>query len=222
MSSSARPWCRRLGRRVRTPTSSSILRRGWATGAQFWDGDIDAAYRHQLAPLGVTLEQLRASPGGLQLPVRTRYRKYAEPDATGTPRGFATPSRRVELYSQTFLEHGYAPLPDFTEPEIGPVVRPDLAARYPLVLTNAKPVVFCQSQHRALPSLRRRSLYPEVELHPSAARARGIASGDWVSIETPEGQVRARARLNEALDPRVVVGEHGWWQPCAAIGAAGL
>ena len=32
--------------------------------AQFWNGDIEAAYRHQLAPTGVTLEQLRAAPGG--------------------------------------------------------------------------------------------------------------------------------------------------------------
>ena len=31
---------------------------------QFWNGDIDAAYRHQLAPTGVTLEELRATPGG--------------------------------------------------------------------------------------------------------------------------------------------------------------
>jgi hypothetical protein len=33
--------------------------------------------------------------------------------------------------------------------------------------------------------------------------------------------VRARARLNGDLDPRVVVGEHGWWQSCAALGAPG-
>jgi len=80
--------------------------------------------------------------------------------------------------------------------------------------------LFCQTQHRALPSLRKRALGPEVELHP-AAEARGIANGDWVSIETPQGMVRARARLNDNLDPRVVVGEHGWWQPCAEIGAPG-
>ena len=81
--------------------------------------------------------------------------------------------------------------------------------------------MFCQSQHRALPSLRKRALYPEVELHPAAAQARGVAEGDWVAIETPEGSVRARARLNESLDPRVAVGEHGWWQGCSEIGAAG-
>jgi anaerobic selenocysteine-containing dehydrogenase len=188
---------------------------------QFWNGDIDAAYRHQLAPTGVTLEELRAAPGGMRVPLQTRYAKHAEPDANGAPRGFATPSRKVELYSQTFLDHGYTPLPDFEEPQIGPVARPDLAASFPLILTSAKPTLFCQTQHRALPSLRKRALHPEVELHPAAAEARGIAHGDWVSIETPEGCVRVRARLNDSIDPRVVIGEHGWWQACAEIGAPG-
>jgi anaerobic selenocysteine-containing dehydrogenase len=188
---------------------------------QFWNGDIDAAYRHQLASTGVTLEQLRAAPKGVRVPLQTRYAKHAEPDGNGAPRGFATPSRKVELYSQTFLDHGYPPLPEFEEPQIGPTARPDLAARFPLVLTNAKPTLFCQTQHRALPSLRKRAPHPEVELHPTAAEARGIANGDWVALETPEGSVRVRARLNRELDPRVVVGEHGWWQGCKELGLPG-
>jgi anaerobic selenocysteine-containing dehydrogenase len=189
--------------------------------AEFWNGDIDAAYRHQLAPTGVTLEEMRAAPGGVRLPLQTRHVKHAEPDAKGAPRGFATPSRKVELYSQAFLDHGYAPLPDFEEPPVGPVARPDLAARFPLVLTSAKSSVFCQTQHRALPSLRKRARHPEVGLHPDAARSRGVADGDWVAIETPDGSVRARARLDAGLDPRVVVGEHGAWQGCAALGEPG-
>jgi anaerobic selenocysteine-containing dehydrogenase len=175
----------------------------------------------KLTTTGVTLERLRATPGGVRVSLQTRHAKHAEPDANSAPRGFATPSRKTELYSQTFLDHGYAPLPDFTEPPIGPVAQPELAARFPLMLTSAKSSLFCESQHRALPSLRRRARYPEVELHPTAARARGIANGDWVSIESPEGSVRARARFNEDLDPRVVVGEHGWWQGCAELGKPG-
>jgi anaerobic selenocysteine-containing dehydrogenase len=196
------------------------LARRLGLGAAFWDGDIDAAYRHQLAPTGIALEALRASPGGLTLPLETRYAKYAELRPDGAPQGFATPSRKVELYCQTFLDQGYPPLPDFEEPRIGPA-RSDLAARFPLVLTSAKATLFCQTQHRQLPSLRKRARDPEVELHPAAAEARGIASGDWVSIETPEGSVRARARTNATLDPRVVVGEHGWWRGCEEVGAAG-
>jgi anaerobic selenocysteine-containing dehydrogenase len=183
-------------------------------GEYFWQGDIDAAYRYQLGPSGITLDQLRAAPAGVRVPLQTQYRKYQKS-------GFATPSRRVELYSQTFLDHGYAPLPDFEEPLVGPTARPDLGARFPLILTCAKPTVFCQTQHRALPSLRKSALYPEIDLHPAAAHERGIGNGDWVAIETPEGSVRARAKFNDGIDARVVVGEHGWWQACAALGAPG-
>jgi anaerobic selenocysteine-containing dehydrogenase len=125
----------------------------------------------------------------------------------------------IELYSQTMLEHGYPALPEFEEPLVSPLSRPDLAGRYPLILTCAKNTLFCESQHRALPSLRKKAMDPEVELHPQAAAMRGIRPGDWVRVETPEGSVRARAVLNEALKPDVVCGQHGWWQACPEIGA---
>jgi anaerobic selenocysteine-containing dehydrogenase len=187
-------------------------------GAHFWGGDIEAAYRAQLAPSGVSLEALRQQPGGVRVPQPARYRRYAE-QVDGTPRGFNTPTRKIELYSQRLLEHGYPPLPEFVEPLMSPISRPDLAERYPLILTCAKNTLFCESQHRALPSLRRQAMDPEVELHPQAASERGIHPGDWVRIETPDGSVRARARLNDSLKPDVVCGQHGWWQACAEIGA---
>ena len=60
-----------------------------------------------------------------------------------------------------------------------------------------------------------------MDLHSEAARTRGIANGDWVSVETPEASVRARVRINDRLDPRVAVGTHGWWQACTETGAPG-
>jgi anaerobic selenocysteine-containing dehydrogenase len=123
----------------------------------------------------------------------------------------------VEIWSETFLANGYAPLPDYEEPKIGPVARPDLAKRFPLILTSAKNTLFCNSQHRGLPSLRKRDRDPTVELHPDSAATRGINAGDWVRIESPEGSIRARAQLNANLDPRVVVGQHGWWQGCGEL-----
>jgi anaerobic selenocysteine-containing dehydrogenase len=154
------------------------------------------------------------------VPLTTRYRKYAEtPD--GVPRGFATPTGKVELYSETLLAHGHPPVPAYQEPLMGPSTRPDLAERFPLVLTCAKNPLFCETQHRTLPSLRRRAPHPEVELHPAAAAERGIVAGDWVVVESPDGAMRARARLNPTLDPQVVCGEHGWWQASPEIGAPG-
>ena len=187
-------------------------------GEHFWNGDVDAAYRYQLGPSGITLDQLRAEPAGLRKPLTTRHVKHTARDDKGNPRGFATPSRKIEFWSETFLDHGYPALPDFVEPPIGPVSRPDLAASFPLILTCAKPSLFCQTQHRALPSLRKRALHPEIELHPATAAARGIKNGDWVDVRTPAGGMRARARFSDKLDPRVVVGEHGWWQGCDELG----
>jgi anaerobic selenocysteine-containing dehydrogenase len=189
-------------------------------GRHFWDGDIEAAYRHQLGPSGVTLEALRQQPGGVRVPVETGYRKFADRE-NGRPRGFDTPTRKIELYSETMLAHGYPPLPQYEAPLVGPESRPDLSDRFPLILTCAKSTLFCESQHRALPSLRRKAREPEVELHPLAAAERGIEAGDWVSVETPEGSVRARARLTDGLRQDVVCGQHGWWQACPEIGAPG-
>ena len=183
-------------------------------GAAFWNGDIDAAFRHQLEPSGITLEELRAHPEGVRVPLTTRYRKYTET-------GFATPSGKVELYSATLAAHGYAPLPAFEEPLTSPRSRTDLADRYPLVLSCAKSLFFCETQHRQVASLRKSARDPQVEMHPSTAAARGIAAGDWISLETPHGSIRARAKFNPSLDPQVVFGQHGWWEACDDLGLPG-
>ncbi|MFP6757017.1 MAG: molybdopterin dinucleotide binding domain-containing protein [Alphaproteobacteria bacterium] len=188
---------------------------------QFWDGDIDASYRERLAPSGLTLEALRQSPSGVRVPLKTRYRKYAGDGSGATAPGFATPSRKVEIFSEQLQAAGQAPVPDYVEPAVGPVSRPDLAADFPLVLTSAKSLHYCHSQHRALPSLRKREPDPLIEIHPAAAAARRIADGDWIRLTTPDGAIRARAKLRETLDPRVVSATHGWWQACTALGLPG-
>lgn len=183
-------------------------------GTHFWNGDIEAAFRYQLAPSGITLEDLRGHPEGVRVPLTTRYRKYADS-------GFTTPSHKVELYSATLAAHGYEPLPAFEEPLISPRSRPDLADRYPLVLSCAKSLFFCETQHRQVAALRKSAPDPLVEMHPSTAETRRIKAGDWVSLETPLGSVRARAKLNATLDPQVVFGQHGWWEACDELGLPG-
>ena len=183
--------------------------------AHFWQGDRDAGYREMLAPSGIDLEQLRAHPEGIRVPLATRYRRY---ESNG---GFETPSRRVEIWSETFRVNGYAPLPDYVEPAMSPVSRPDLKARFPLVLTSAKPHQYCHGQHRNLPRLRKLLPDPRVEIHPDTARVRSIGDGDWVEIATPSGRVRARAMLKASLAPDVVAAQHGWWQACEALGLPG-
>jgi anaerobic selenocysteine-containing dehydrogenase len=186
-------------------------------GEHFWDGDVEAAFRHQLSPSGVTLEQLRAAPEGVRVPLATRHRKHAVLNGDA-PRGFGTPSGLVELYSEVLAEHGHSALPAFEEPRVSPRSRPDLAAAFPLVLTCSKSVWFCESQHRNVAGLRKGLPDPQVEIHPQTARARDIAAGDWVRVTTPHGSIRARARFNVSLDPQVVCGQHGWWQGCEELG----
>lgn len=146
-------------------------------GDKFWDGDIDAGYRALLAPSGVTLDELRASPAGVRVPLETQYRKFADIE-DGAPRGFNTPSDRIELYSETLLDHGHEPRPDYEEPLISHRTEPRLAARYPLILTCTKDSLYCESQHRGPPSLRRRARDPQVDIHPDAAAVRGIGAGN--------------------------------------------
>ena len=97
---------------------------------QFWGGDVDAAWRHQLAPSGVSLEALEADPGGVRVPVQTRYRKFAATKGDGTV-GFATPTRKIELYAAALREHGLPPMPDYEEPLVSPRSRPDLKPSFP-------------------------------------------------------------------------------------------
>ena len=188
-------------------------------GKEFFGGDGEAAFAHVLAPSGVTLPELRRHPRGLRVDAVTRYEKYAERDAgTGRPRGFPTPTRKVELYSTQFARAGYPPLPIYEPPAPD---RADGAADYPLSLTFFRLVQYLDVQHRNVPRLRRQVPDPFVELHPATAAALDIHEGDWTVVETPAGRVRLRAKLKDSLHPSTVTTAHGWWQPCRELGLPG-
>src|SRR5262249_57043864 len=114
--------------------------------------------------------------------------KVAEPDEPrGAPRGFATPTRKVEIFALKFAEHGLPALPVYVEPALSPLSRPDLAERFPLVLTNAKRPQYMHSQLRGLPSLRKSAPNPTAEIHPETAAQYGIKGGERIAVETPSG-----------------------------------
>jgi anaerobic selenocysteine-containing dehydrogenase len=191
-------------------------------GESFWGGNTEAAFNYQLAPSGLTVDELRRKPTGITVSIPIRERKYADGDGkSGELRGFKTPTRRLEIFSSVFAKHGYEPLPVFREPAIGPVTRPDLAERFPFILTCSKLIQFCHTQHRQIPMLRKQSQDPFVELHPDTAARLGIAEGEWVDIATPLGRVRLKAKLTTGIDSRVVSTQHGWWEPCQELGLPG-
>jgi anaerobic selenocysteine-containing dehydrogenase len=191
-------------------------------GEHFFHGDVEAAYDYELAPSGLTVQQLRQHPIGMRARGETRYQKYAELDAaTGQPRGFPTPTRKVEIYATRLARGGYAPLPVYQEPGGSPHSRPDLAQEYPLVLTCFRLVQYCDVQHRNIPRLRRQVPEPFLEIHPATAASLRIQDGEWVVLETVTGRIRLKAKCKEALHPGVVCTAHGWWQACHQLGLPG-
>jgi anaerobic selenocysteine-containing dehydrogenase len=174
------------------------LARRLGLGEQFFDNDIDAALQQLIAPTGLTTAELKSHPEGIKLSLQTQYRKYRR-------QGFATPSRKLEIFSERFGRHGYSPVPRFDrEPLDDP--------RYPLRLISAKWIPYCHSQQRQLASLRRRLPEPLLELSPATAAAYGITEHDQVVIETSEGTIEATAKFNNSLADDVVCSQYGWWR----------
>ena len=184
---------------------------------QFFNGDIEAAYAYELAPTGITLEELKNTPGGISRPVAPTFEKHTKINKDGKPRGFATLSKRVELYCHKFAAAGYPALPEYIEPALSPVSRPDIAANFPLVLTNAKNTTFVHSQQRALISLRKALPEPCADIHPETALRYGVKHKEWMAVETPKGAIKVKARVTKNIVPGAVCVQHGWWQECKEL-----
>jgi anaerobic selenocysteine-containing dehydrogenase len=188
---------------------------------RFFGGDIDAGYNYHLAPSGMTVERLRANQIGMRAMLQTRYQKHAEIDPqTRQPRGFQTPTGKLEIYSTTFATAGYPPLPGIPRPGDG-FKTSDTSAEYPLILTSFRLMQFCDQQHRNIPRLRRQAREPLLEMHPETARSLDILNGDRVHLETSHGAVELEAKFNPSLHPKVVAVPYGWWQACNELGLPG-
>ena len=136
-----------------------------------------------------------------------KYYKYKE-------QGFATNSKKIEIFSPMLEAIGIAPLPVYREPSISPNSSPELFKEYPLILTTgAKVRSFFHSEYRQLPSLRKANPYPLVEIHPQTANALGIKEGDWVWVETQVNRVMLKVKLFDGVEKDVVNAQHAWWFP---------
>jgi anaerobic selenocysteine-containing dehydrogenase len=176
---------------------------GKRLGQEWWD-TVEDALDYLLEPTGLTWEQFKEK-GWLK--GEMEYFKYKK-------MGFSTPTRKVELYSTILEDWGRDPLPKYTEIPESPVSRPDLAKDYPYILNaGLRTPVFFHSENRQIPWLREIRPHPIVEIHPETAKKHGIEEGDWVWIESPRGRVRQKAKLNDGIEPQVIVAEHGWWFP---------
>jgi anaerobic selenocysteine-containing dehydrogenase len=91
--------------------------------------------------------------------------------------------------------------------------QPKPSKEFPFLLTSAKDPVFFHSAYRQIPSLRRISPEPAVQISPETASWLGVSQGDLVWVRTECGKVRQRISILEGLDPRVVCAAYGWWFP---------
>ncbi|MGI5936163.1 MAG: molybdopterin-containing oxidoreductase family protein [Oscillospiraceae bacterium] len=129
-------------------------------------------------------------------------------------RGFKTPSGKFELYSSAIERAGGDPLPFWREVPESPASRPDLAEKFPLILTTGcRKQEYFISNGRQIKSLRKNAKFPLVSMHPDTAKKYGIEEGDWVWIETPRGKITQKAVFKPEMDPRVINCEMGWWYP---------
>ncbi|WP_424631524.1 molybdopterin-dependent oxidoreductase [Bradyrhizobium sp. SYSU BS000235] len=180
-------------------------------GDRFFDGDIDAGWNYMLAPLGITVEDLRANSGQIVRPIEHTARKYAHVDAKGHVAGFQTETGRVELYSELLFRNRQSPVPIHLDEDVN-------RSLYPFTLISMKNGVYCHSQHHGIASLRRRAGRPTIRLHGSAARLKNIGDGQTVEVESRYGLTRFVAEIDNTLASDVLAAEFGWWEACEPLG----
>jgi len=119
---------------------------------------------------------------------------------------YATPSGKIEFYSERAASLGLSALPDYSRPQ------PD-GAPYPLEFRQGRALTAFHSFYdngRALPMLARAEPHAELWMHPEDAASRGIASGGRVALSNARGRFEAVARVTEDILPGVVWARDGW------------
>ncbi|UFN50315.1 molybdopterin-dependent oxidoreductase [Roseomonas sp. OT10] len=133
----------------------------------------------------------------------------------------ATPSGKVELYSETIAGFGHAGLPGHA---VWKAPREwlggELAERYPLHLLSFQPSTRLHGQlDPARVSLASKVQGREpVWMHPDDAAARGLADGQVVRLFNDRGACLGGVRLTEAIRRGVVAMATGaWWDPQGSL-----
>ena len=197
------------------------VRMGYAE--DFWHGSMEACMNDQLAPLGMTIDELRSYPTGRVYPMKPMvYEKYDQMFAgpsTRLSKAPYLPQKKVALYNTTFEAHGFDPLPQWREPPESLTGTPELTAEYPLVFSDYHTSkVYNAGWLRHVPALREVMPHPTLHIHPATARQRGIQDGDWVEVTSPHGTIRLKAEYFPGIRPDTVMALHGWWQGCDELG----
>ncbi len=159
-------------------------------------------FNYVLKGSGFTLEEVRKAGGTVRLPGKIQEFKKWEKGGLrddGTP-GFQTPTGKFEFASEVLEEHGYDPLPVYTEPKEGPLSQPQLAKSFPLIFNSGSRVTTdFRSQHHGVVSLNKKRPEPLVTMNTEDAGERNIKTGDLVEISTKRGALTMRAFVTENI-----------------------
>ena len=192
----------------------------------------EEAIDDELQPLGITCEDLKDRPEGFIITVPpflytqqrgvmgsimrgiiklVAFRGYPDSYKKYEAKGFLTPSKKFEIYSERLEQFGYDPLPVYREPAESPVSQPELAKEYPLILiAGTKLEAYTHSMMRNIPGLCQHVPENLVELHPETASRLGIQEGERVQVASPRGSIPCKVSVAASIDPRVVHLYHGF------------
>jgi molybdopterin guanine dinucleotide-containing S/N-oxide reductase-like protein len=134
----------------------------------------------------------------------------AHPFMPYTSGPLATPSGKIELYSEALAAAGQDPLPAFIPPVES---RHNAGAeRFPLELLGRKADNYMNSTFANLEGHRKMEARTSqrLEMHPTDAKARGIASGDQVRVWNDRGQITLTALIDGAVSEGVVAARLDW------------
>jgi anaerobic selenocysteine-containing dehydrogenase len=155
----------------------------------------------------ITFEDLEAQG---HIPLAFHKDPEAHPFRPYTCGPFATPSGKIEFYSETLAAAGEDGLPAFipsTESRWG-----EAAKRYPLELLPRKADNYMNSTFANLDGHRKMEKRGtrRLEMHPADAQARSIADGESVHVFNDRGSLKLTARLNASLPAGVVAAQLDW------------
>jgi formate dehydrogenase (coenzyme F420) alpha subunit len=170
-------------------------------------GDINEYLDNLLKPMeaqGISAKRLLIdNPEGISFGAK-EYGEYPQ-------KGFRTPSGKIEFSSQMVAALGHDPLPYYTENPESPYSTPELAKKYPIVLTTgAREKEFWHSMMRQVPDLLALKPEPSAVIHPDTAKKYGITNGDMIVVKNMRGSIDIRAKVTEDIMPGVIVVPHGW------------
>ena len=170
------------------------------------EGGYEAYMEHILKPSGLTLDELKAHPEGMD------GRNIFPPGVrTYENEPFHTPSGKAELRSLVLERykdsHGYDGLPVYRDYRENPAVDRDA---FPLILNTGsrKPQLFHSRLYR-MPWLNNIEDVPLVEIHPEDGKRFGAEDGKAVRVVSPSGEITGTAAYNVQGKPGVVYIYHG-------------